>query len=61
MFIVFIGFVSGICLFFLSHSEFIFSFAKDNIYNLIVLGIGAGISERWIPNLFETLIKNQKR
>ena len=46
------GLISGLILFSFANSDLAFSFAKDNVYNLIVLSIIAGFSERFIPDLF---------
>lgn len=54
-FIPILGMMSGICLFVLSNSDLAFSFAKDNIFNLLVLSIISGFTERYIPDLFKNV------
>ena len=56
-FIPILGMLSGICLCFLSRSDLAFSFAKDNIYNLITLSVISGFSERYVPDLFQKIGK----
>ncbi len=54
-FIPILGMLSGVCLFVLSNSDLAFSFAKDNIFNLLVLSIFSGFSERYVPDLFKNV------
>lgn len=56
-FIPILGLFSGLCLYLLSNSDLAFSFAKNNIYNLMSLSIVAGFSERYIPDLFQKVSK----
>lgn len=47
-----IGLLSGVSIYIVSNSELAFSFAKDNIYNLLTISVVAGFTERFIPDLF---------
>ncbi len=57
-FIPVLGMLSGLCLYLLSNSDLAFSFAKENIFNLLILSIIAGFSERFIPDLFKNTTQN---
>ena len=47
-----VGLLSGISIYIVSNSDIAFSFAKDNIYNLMTVSLVAGFAERYIPDLF---------
>lgn len=57
-FIPLLGLFSGLCLYFLSNSDLAFSFAKENVFNLLVLSVVAGFSERFVPDLFNSASTN---
>lgn len=56
-FVSILGLLSGFCLFLLSNSDLAFSFAKENVFNLMSLSVVSGFSERYIPDLFEKVSK----
>ena len=50
-----IGLLSGLCIYLVSNSDLAFTFAKENVYNLLTLSVISGFGERFIPDLFEKI------
>lgn len=52
---IFVGIIFGVILVGLQQADFFLSFAKTNVYGVIVFSFLAGISERYVPELLKKI------
>lgn len=54
-----VGLLSGVAIYIVANSGIAFSFAKNDMYNLMTISLVSGFAERFIPDLFSQIGKQQ--